>query len=123
MTSCWQRPLALVFIVFRLVSGPGWHNQNNEETLKNASTVLSAMIDSKSVPSDLLARTYCVVVLPGVKKFGFGGSGGRGPMSSRGDDDFRGSWSAPAMYSLSGATGNDAKGNGRHHVWQDQARQ
>jgi lipid-binding SYLF domain-containing protein len=64
------------------------------------------MLDSKSVPSDVLARAYCVVVLPGVKKFGFGvgGSGGRGPMSCREGKDFKGAWSAPAMYSVSGAS-------------------
>jgi lipid-binding SYLF domain-containing protein len=47
-----------------------------------------------------------VMALPNVKKFGFGigGSGGRGPMTCRGGKDFSGKWSAPAMYSMGGAS-------------------
>ena len=84
----------------------GDDKSKDEETLRNASTVLSAMIEGGSVPTDLLAKANCVVVLPGVKKvgFGIGGSGGRGPMSCRGGKDFRGTWSAPAMYSVGGAS-------------------
>jgi len=102
----WQRLLTSVLLIVLAV--PAWsaNKSKDEETLKNASTVLSAMIESKSVPSDLLDRAKCVVVLPGVKKFGFGvgGSGGRGPMSCRGGKNFTGNWSAPAMYSVSGAS-------------------
>jgi lipid-binding SYLF domain-containing protein len=84
----------------------GADKSKDEETLRNASTVLSAMLESNSVPSDLLAKADCVVVLPGVKKGGFivGGSGGRGPMSCREGKDFTGKWSAPAMYSVSSAS-------------------
>ena len=41
-----------------------------------------------------------------VKKFGFGigGSGGRGPLLCRRGEDFKGKWSAPAMYSVGGAS-------------------
>jgi lipid-binding SYLF domain-containing protein len=82
----------------------GADKPKDEETLRNASTVLSAMLESGSVPSDLLARADCVVVLPGVKKFGLGvgGSGGRGPMSCREGKDFKGNWSTPAMYTVGG---------------------
>jgi len=47
-----------------------------------------------------------VLILPGVKKFGFGvgGSGGRGPLLCRSAQDFDGKWSAPAMYSADGAS-------------------
>jgi SH3 domain-containing YSC84-like protein 1 len=102
----WQRFLILGLLA--VTTAPAWaaDKAKDEETLRNASTVLSAMLESNNVPADLLARAYCVVVLPGVKKFGFGvgGSGGRGPMSCRKGKYFKGKWSAPAMYTVSGAS-------------------
>jgi lipid-binding SYLF domain-containing protein len=84
----------------------GDDKSKDEETLRNASTVLNAMLESGNIPPDLLAKADCVAVLPGVKKFGFGvgGSGGRGPMSCRGGKNFGGDWSAPAMHSVGGAS-------------------
>ncbi len=76
----------------------------DEETLRNANTVLQAMLDANTVPVDLLAKTKCVLVLPGVKKFGFGvgGSGGRGPLLCRTGKN--GTWSAPVMYTIGGVS-------------------
>ena len=84
----------------------GGDKSKDEETLRNASTVLNAMLESGNIPTDLLAKADCVAVLPGVKKFGFGvgGSGGCGPMSCRVGKSFGGDWSAPAMYSLAAAS-------------------
>ena len=98
-----KRSLIPIFLVILIAPTWGADKKKDEETLKNASTVLSAMLEGNNVPPDLLSRAYCVVVLPGVKKFGFGvgGGGGRGPMSCRGGKDFKGAWSAPAMYSVS----------------------
>ena len=47
-----------------------------------------------------------MLILPNVKKFGFGigGSGGRGPLLCRGGKNFEGMWSTPAMYSVGGAS-------------------
>jgi lipid-binding SYLF domain-containing protein len=99
----WKRLLISMFLVGLIAPAWGADKKKDEETIKNASTVLSAMLEGKNVPADLLSRAYCVVVLPGVKKFGFGvgGGGGRGPMSCRGGKDFKGTWSVPAMYSVS----------------------
>ena len=79
---------------------------SDEETLGNATTVLQAMLTSKDVPAEVLARAECVIVLPSVKKFAFGvgGTGGRGPMTCRGGKNFSGGWSAPAMFSIGGAS-------------------
>jgi lipid-binding SYLF domain-containing protein len=76
----------------------------DEETLKNAESVLQAMLSSNSVPADLLKKAECVIVLPGVKKFGIGigGSGGRGPMMCR--IGKARTFSAPAMYSIGGVS-------------------
>jgi lipid-binding SYLF domain-containing protein len=78
----------------------------DEETIRNATTVLEAMLGSKDVPSSVIAKADCVIILPSVKKFavGIGGSGGRGPMSCREGKNFSGKWSAPAMYSVGGAS-------------------
>jgi SH3 domain-containing YSC84-like protein 1 len=79
---------------------------SDEETLRNATTVLQAMLATKDVPADVLAKADCVIVLPSVKKFAFGvgGTGGRGPMTCRGGKNFSGRWSAPAMFSIGGAS-------------------
>ena len=87
---------------------PAWavDKSKDEETIKNAATVLQAMLSSKAVPDSLLVTADCIIVLPSVKKFavGVGGSGGRGAMSCR-DNNFSGSkWSAPAMYTIGGAS-------------------
>jgi len=84
----------------------GASKSKDEETLTNAGTVLQAMLSGKAVPADLLRKAECVIVLPGVKKFGFGvgGSGGRGPMLCRTGKNFSGRWSAPAMYTIGGVS-------------------
>lgn len=80
--------------------------QKDEETLRRANLVLQDMLNSKDIPLDLLSKANCVLILPGVKKFGFGvgGSGGRGPMLCRTGQNFNGKWSAPAMYSVGGVS-------------------
>ncbi len=56
----------------------------------------------KGIPRDLLERSHCVVIIPGLKKgaFGFGGKYGRGFATCRG----RGGWSAPAGVRIEGAS-------------------
>ena len=88
---------------------PAWgaDKGKDEETIEKAAAVLQAMLDSKVVPTDLLVTANCILVLPGVKKFavGVGGSGGRGPMTCREGKNFTGDeWSAPAMYTIGGAS-------------------
>lgn len=78
--------------------------QKDEETIRNANLLLQEMVNSKDISPSALAKANCVLILPGVKKFGFGigGSGGRGPLLCRSGQNFRGKWSAPAMYSVGG---------------------
>ena len=98
--------ICLVSSLLFMTPTRGDDKSKDEETLRNASTVLNAMLESGNIPPDLLAKADCEAVPPGVKKFGFGvgGSGGRGPMSCRGGKNFGGDWSAPAMYSVGGAS-------------------
>jgi lipid-binding SYLF domain-containing protein len=74
----------------------------DEETLQNATKVLQKMLTDQNIPSDVIAKADCVIVLPNVKKAGFivGGSGGRGPMVCRSNSTGR--WSAPAMFTIGG---------------------
>ena len=77
----------------------------DDETLKRATSVLQEMLSKEDFAPNL-ANAKCILVLPDVKKFGIGigGSGGRGPMSCRQGQSFDGAWSAPALYSVGGAS-------------------
>ena len=101
-----RRLVTSIFIVLFILPVWGADKAKDEETLRNAATVLQGMIEGNGVPQDVLVRADCVIVLPSVKKFGFGigGSGGRGPMTCRAGKNFTGKWSAPAMYSIGGAS-------------------
>lgn len=87
---------------------PAWgaSKADDEETIRNATTVLQAMLASKDIPPSVLAKADCLIILPSVKKFavGIGGTGGRGPMTCREGNDFNGKWSPPAMYTIGGAS-------------------
>jgi lipid-binding SYLF domain-containing protein len=91
-----------------LLALPMWaaDKASDEQTLRNAASVLQAMLDSKDVPASVVAKADCIVILPSVKKFavGIGGTGGRGPMSCREGKNFSGKWSPPAMYTIGGAS-------------------
>ena len=80
--------------------------EKDEETLRHANLVLQDMLSSKDISAELLSKADCVLILPQVKKFGFGvgGSGGRGPLLCRTGENFTGKWSAPAMYTVGGAS-------------------
>jgi len=104
----WAVGCLLMSLVLSVVTIPVWaaSKSNDEETLRNAATVLQAMLSSKDVPPSVLAKADCIIILPSVKKFavGIGGTGGRGPMSCREGSGFSGKWSPPAMYSIGGAS-------------------
>jgi lipid-binding SYLF domain-containing protein len=78
--------------------------EKDEDTLSKANLLLQDMLNSKDISPEVLAKADCVLILPNVKKFGFGvgGSGGRGPLLCRHGESFKGKWSAPAMYSVGG---------------------
>ena len=99
-------PLFLLSVLVVLTVMPAWgaSKDKDEETLKNAAAVFQD-VGSKISP-DLLSKARCILVLPNVKKGGLivGGSGGRGALSCRGGANFTGKWSAPAMYSIGGAS-------------------
>jgi len=78
--------------------------QKDEDTLRQANLVLQGFLNSNNISLTSLSKANCVLILPNVKKFGFGigGSGGRGPLLCHSGQNFNGKWSTPAMYSVGG---------------------
>jgi len=79
----------------------------DDDRLRNCGTVLKEILDvPDNIPHDLLDKADCVVVFPSVVKAAFivGASYGRGAMSCRRGQEFRGPWSAPTMMALEGGS-------------------
>ncbi|HTV57730.1 MAG TPA: lipid-binding SYLF domain-containing protein [Verrucomicrobiae bacterium] len=79
----------------------------DQDRLQNAGEVMKEILDiPDDIPQNLLDKADCVVVLPSVLKAAFivGGSYGRGAMTCRSGDDFRGPWGAPTMMALEGGS-------------------
>lgn len=79
----------------------------DDDRLRNCGAVLKEILDvPDDIPQDLLDKADCIVVFPSVLKAAFivGGSYGRGAMSCRKGDHFRGPWGAPTMMALEGGS-------------------
>jgi len=110
-------PYFIASMLVILLGLPVWaaDKADDEQTIRNAATVLQAMVASKDVPASVVAKADCIIILPSVKKFaiGIGGTGGRGPMSCRAGKNFSGKWSAPAMYTIGGASKQPCRNGSR----------
>jgi lipid-binding SYLF domain-containing protein len=102
--------MALVGLPASLHSAPlGADEKEIKETerLENAGQVAKEIMDiPDNIPQELLDKADCVVVIPSVLKAAFivGASYGRGAMTCRSGDDFRGPWGAPTMMALEGGS-------------------
>jgi lipid-binding SYLF domain-containing protein len=97
-------PIAIL-LAFSMM--PVCAQKKENERVANAGRVMSEILRiPDNIPSDLLQKAECVIVLPSVLKFavGIGGSYGRGLMVCRGRDDFSGPWGAPSMIALEGGS-------------------
>src|SRR5215467_11111641 len=97
-------PIAIM-LAFTLM--PVCAREKESERVASAGRVMSEILRiPDNIPSELLQKAECVIVLPSVLKFafGFGGSYGRGLMVCRGGDDFNGPWGAPSMIALEGGS-------------------
>jgi lipid-binding SYLF domain-containing protein len=86
---------------------PACAQKKENERVASAGRVMSEILGiPDNIPSDLLQKAECVIVLPSVLKFalGFGGSYGRGLMVCRSGDEFNGPWGAPSMIALEGGS-------------------
>jgi len=99
--------MLLVVLPILFSSASAAEPEKDEDRLRNSGTVLKEILDvPDDIPRDLLDKADCVVVFPSVLKAAFivGGSYGRGAMSCRRGEDFRGSWGAPTMMALEGGS-------------------
>ena len=97
--------LAVLPLITDVASASG--QNKDDDRLRNSGTVLKEILDvPDNIPQDLLDKADCVVVFPSVLKAAFivGGSYGRGAMSCRKGEDFRGPWGAPTMMALEGGS-------------------
>lgn len=102
-----MRKTAIFISILSLLCTPLMAQKKEQERLEKCATVLEEILNiPDNVPKELLDKAECVVVYPSVKKaaFGIGGSYGRGAITCRSGENFKGPWSAPAMFALEGAS-------------------
>ncbi|HEY1472318.1 MAG TPA: lipid-binding SYLF domain-containing protein [Candidatus Acidoferrum sp.] len=92
-----------------MISPSAWaaNEQKDEDRLRNCATVLNEILSvPDGIPQDLLDKADRVVIYPSVLKAAFivGGSYGRGAMTCRKGEDFRGRWGPPTMMALEGGS-------------------
>src|SRR6202041_3189962 len=79
----------------------------DQDRIKNAGQVLQEIMDiPDDIPQDVIDKADCVIVYPSVLKAAFivGASYGRGVMTCRSGDNFRGPWGPPSMMALEGGS-------------------
>src|SRR5579864_1001547 len=106
LLSCVSSILLVAVPLFAEVANAS-DQTKDDDRLRNCGTVLKEILDvPDDIPQDLLDKADCVVVFPSVLKAGFfvGGSYGRGVMTCRQGDDFKGPWGAPTMMALEGGS-------------------
>src|ERR1700741_2757323 len=106
LLTCLSCVLCVVAPLFAEVASAEGQNKDDDR-LKNCGAVLKEILDvPDNIPQDLLDKADCVVVFPSVVKAAFivGASYGRGAMSCRRGEDFRGPWGAPTMMALEGGS-------------------
>ena len=75
--------------------------------VENAGKVMEEILNiPDDIPQSLLDKATCVIVLPSVLKLAFivGGNYGRGVMTCRSGEDFKGPWGPPSMMALEGGS-------------------
>ena len=103
----WLSSIVFAFAPFFVEVASASDQGKDDDRLRNCGTVLKEILNvPDSIPQDLLDKADCVVVFPSVIKAAFvvGGSYGRGAMSCRNGDSFRGPWGAPTMMALEGGS-------------------
>lgn len=103
----YKRWIVATFMLFLAAQFVRADRQAQEERLREAAKTMEEILKiPDGIPSELLDKAECVVILPSVKKvaIGFGGSYGRGAMTCRSGNDFSGPWGAPTMMALEGGS-------------------
>jgi len=106
LLPCLSSILLAVMPIFTEVASAS-DESKDDARLRNCGTVLKEILDvPDNIPQDLLDKADCIVVFPSVLKAAFivGASYGRGAMSCRKGENFRGPWGAPTMMALEGGS-------------------
>ena len=96
-----------LLMVVVLMGLPAFAQKDENNRIETAGHVMTEILNiPDDIPTDILDKAECVIVLPSVVKFaiGFGGSYGRGVMTCRSGKAFSGPWSAPSMMALEGGS-------------------
>ncbi len=107
MRKVWLSVLAALAVAFTSSSMLAADDTKETDRVENAGKVMTEILNvPDNIPSDVLNKAYCVVVLPSVLKAAFivGASYGRGVMTCRGGANFEGPWGAPTMMALEGGS-------------------
>lgn len=105
MRKLWCMLAATFLIAYPFTTSSAQRKET--ERLENAGNILEDILNvPDDIPTDLLDKAECVIVVPSVVKFaiGFGGSYGRGAMSCRSGANFTGPWGAPTMMAVEGGS-------------------
>jgi lipid-binding SYLF domain-containing protein len=98
--------VALGAIIAAFAAGGTVHAETAAERLAESTTVLKEIMSApdKGIPTDLLKKAQCVVIVPGLKKAGLivGGKYGRGFLVCR--DGETNKWGAPAALRIEGGS-------------------
>jgi SH3 domain-containing YSC84-like protein 1 len=81
--------------------------EKEQDRVKEAGYVMKELLNARpGIPTGVLNKAECVIVLPSTRKAGFvfAGSYGRGVMTCRTGEEFNGPWSAPTMMQSSGGS-------------------
>jgi SH3 domain-containing YSC84-like protein 1 len=102
-----MKKLCVVFALLMTVASPMFAQNKERDRVANAGQVVQEILNiPDDIPQSVIDKADCVVVQPSVLKFafGFGGSYGRGVMTCRTGEDFKGPWGAPTMMALEGGS-------------------
>jgi lipid-binding SYLF domain-containing protein len=98
-----MRTVLLIALTSGLLLG---NTRESVKRLEDSAAVFSEIMSTpdKSIPQDLLAKAYCVVIVPALKKGALviGGQYGKGYLSCRNKD--REGWSAPGTVRIEGGS-------------------
>lgn len=102
-----MKRILLLVALFALTTATSSAQKKEQERVQNAGKVIKEILDvPDDIPQSLLNKAECVIVLPSVVKFaiGFGGNYGRGLMTCRRGENFKGPWGAPTMMAVEGGS-------------------
>jgi lipid-binding SYLF domain-containing protein len=96
-----------IFTMLVMMTMPVFGQQKEQTRVANAGQVMQEILNiPDDIPQSVIDKADCVVVMPSVLKFafGFGGSYGRGVMTCRTGEDFKGPWGTPTMMAIEGGS-------------------